>query len=103
MISHRSYTDQPESMDMEALTLTMKSTGIIIVGLSDEFCEDQQCKGALMYLKVGILRDWLSEDSLYTINCLIAVKYAGIWTYGPSKSLMVEAIAEVCSACTADF
>ena len=54
MISHSSYTDQPESMDMEALTLTMKSTGIIIVGLSDEFCEDQQCKGALMYLKVGI-------------------------------------------------
>lgn len=47
----RSYTDRPETQDMEALTLTIKSCSVIIIGMSDEFCDNAECRKFLMYIK----------------------------------------------------
>ena len=36
---------------MEALTLTIKSTDVVIIGMSDEFCDNPECKKLLLYIK----------------------------------------------------
>ena len=51
MFISSSYTDKPESSDMEALTLAIKSCNVVMVGMSDEFCDSPECKKLLLYVK----------------------------------------------------
>ena len=36
---------------MEGITLSVKSANVVIIGMSDEFCEDSECRKLLMYIK----------------------------------------------------
>ena len=36
---------------MEALTLAIKSCNVVMVGMSDEFCDSPECKKLLLYVK----------------------------------------------------
>lgn len=58
---------------MEALTLTIKTCSVVIIGMSDEFCNDPECRKLLMYIKdvlqkpvllllLGTTKNWKNGD-----------------------------------------
>ena len=49
--SSRSFSDKPETSDMEAITLSVKMSNVVIIGMSDEFCADTECQKLLLYIK----------------------------------------------------
>ncbi|KAL3862611.1 hypothetical protein ACJMK2_008567, partial [Sinanodonta woodiana] len=46
-----SYCDQPETADMEALTLSVKQVEVVLIGMSDELCSSDDAKKLLLYIK----------------------------------------------------
>ena len=48
---NRSFSDKPESSDMEAITMSAKSANVVMIGMSDEFCEESECRKLLLYIK----------------------------------------------------
>ncbi|XP_048241150.1 uncharacterized protein LOC124116403 [Haliotis rufescens] len=44
-----SFCDTPETTDMETLTLSMKAAQVVVVGMSDEFIETEQCRNLIVY------------------------------------------------------
>ena len=36
---------------MEAITLSVKMSNVVIIGMSDEFCADPECQKLLLYIK----------------------------------------------------
>ncbi|XP_041377257.1 uncharacterized protein LOC121389673 [Gigantopelta aegis] len=46
-----SFCDSPETADMETLTLSLKTSQVVMIGMSDEFVEDEQCKNLIAYTK----------------------------------------------------
>ncbi|XP_076085942.1 uncharacterized protein LOC143056672 isoform X1 [Mytilus galloprovincialis] len=43
--------DNPETADVESLTIAFKSAQVILFGASDEFCADETCKKLLIFAK----------------------------------------------------
>ncbi|WAR15320.1 PATS1-like protein [Mya arenaria] len=98
-----SYTDRPETMDMEALTLTLKSTSVIIVGMSDEFCDNPECKKVLLYLKdvlhkpillvlLGTTKKWQKGDMNYSFGTEVYVDMQNKTRYPHKIKELYEAI-----------
>lgn len=89
MIVCRSYTDKPETSDMEALTLSIKGNDVIIFGLSDYFAENQECKKLLLYtrevlqkpillLLLGNTKNWQKGDLSMPLGDEVRVTELGV-------------------------
>ncbi|XP_046564246.1 LOW QUALITY PROTEIN: uncharacterized protein LOC124273077 [Haliotis rubra] len=74
-----SFCDTPETTDMETLTLSMKAAQVVVVGMSDEFIETEQCRNLIVYCQetlkkplllalVGDTIGWQKSD----LNLLLA-------------------------------
>ncbi|XP_059152537.1 uncharacterized protein LOC131938499 [Physella acuta] len=64
-----SYCDDPESANIEDLTLAIKSAQIVIVGISDEFVAIPKCRDLIIYMK----------QTLHTNLILVAIGAKLTW------------------------
>lgn len=84
-----SYTDKPESSDMEALTLTIKTCSVVIIGMSDEFCNNPECKKLLLYVK----------DVLHKPILLVLLGKTKNWQKGDLNMAFGTEVKECCCCC----
>ncbi|KAL4233400.1 hypothetical protein ACF0H5_008081 [Mactra antiquata] len=97
------FTDKPETSDMEALTLAMKSNDVIIFGLSDQFAEHTENKKLLLYAKevlqrpillllLGKTKDWQKGDLSLPLGDEVFVDMTKIDRYPHKIKELFEAI-----------
>ena len=71
---------------MEGITLSVKSADVVMIGMSDEFCDDSECRKLLMYIKdvlrkpvllllLGRTKKWQKGD----LNMVFGSEVSGYW------------------------
>ncbi|KAK3609671.1 hypothetical protein CHS0354_035956 [Potamilus streckersoni] len=98
-----SYCDQPESADMEALTLTVKQVEVVLIGMSDELCSIEDAKKLLLYIKdilrkpfllvlLGTTMKWQKSNLSMVLGTEVYVSLQQIERYPQKIKELYEAI-----------
>ncbi|XP_025083170.1 uncharacterized protein LOC112557488 isoform X2 [Pomacea canaliculata] len=98
-----SFTDQPETDNMETLTLSMKSSQVVIFGISDEFVSNEQCHNLIIYAKetlhkpillitLGKTSNWLKQNISIVLGDEVYVKMQDLTRYSVKIKELTEAV-----------
>ncbi|XP_060069823.1 uncharacterized protein LOC132549872, partial [Ylistrum balloti] len=79
------FCDNPETADMSALTLTMKTAKVVLIGMSDELCETEACRNIIIFVKETLRKPivlvalgkglkWKESNIYITLNDEVYVK-----------------------------
>ncbi|KAK3098126.1 hypothetical protein FSP39_016400 [Pinctada imbricata] len=98
-----SFCDTPDTADLGTLTLSFKAAKVVIIGISDEFAADPQCKRLFIFVKetlrmpfllvvLGNGKEWMKSDLALNISSEVYVKMNDIKRYDAKIKEMYEAI-----------
>ncbi|KAK3737158.1 hypothetical protein RRG08_016463 [Elysia crispata] len=98
-----SYCDDPETTNMESLTLAVKAAQVVVIGISDEFVESSACRNLLIYIKetlnkttilmaIGTTLNWQKTDINLVCASEVFVKMTQIERYKHKIPELVETI-----------
>ncbi|GFN74887.1 leucine-rich repeat serine/threonine-protein kinase 1, partial [Plakobranchus ocellatus] len=98
-----SYCDDPETTNMESLTLAVKSAQVVVIGISDEFVESPACRNLLIYIKetlhrttvlmaIGRTLNWQKTDINLVCSSEVFVKMTQIERYKVKLPELIETI-----------
>ncbi|CAL1544121.1 unnamed protein product, partial [Lymnaea stagnalis] len=98
-----SYCDDPDTANMESLTVSIKSAQVIVVAISDEFVASQKCRDLIIFIKqtlhknlvlvaIGSTLSWQEKDINLVLADEVFVKLTQIERYGSKIHELIEAI-----------
>ncbi|XP_021339283.1 uncharacterized protein LOC110440494 isoform X2 [Mizuhopecten yessoensis] len=97
------FCDNPETADMSALTLTMKSAKVVLIGMSDELCETEACRNIIIFVKETLRKPivlvalgkglkWKDSNIYITLNDEVYIKMTDPKLYQNKFAELKEAI-----------
>ncbi|XP_033763307.1 uncharacterized protein LOC117344606 [Pecten maximus] len=97
------FCDNPETADMSALTLTMKTAKVVLIGISDELCETEACRNIIIFVKetlrkpivlvvLGKGMKWKESNIYITLNDEVYVKMQDPKVYKSKFAELKDAI-----------
>ncbi|XP_069118078.1 uncharacterized protein [Argopecten irradians] len=98
-----SFCDNPETADMSALTLTMKTAKVVLIGISDEMCETEACRNIIIFVKETLRKPivlvalgnglkWKDTNIYITLNDEVYIKMQDPKVYKSKLAELKEAI-----------
>ncbi|KAK7478154.1 hypothetical protein BaRGS_00030601 [Batillaria attramentaria] len=98
-----SFTDEPETANMETLTLAMKSAQVVLIGISDDFVSNEQCHNLIIYAKetlrkpillmtLGATSKWQKQNINIVLSNEVYVKMQDITRYDSKIKELIEAV-----------